>query len=429
MNCHITFTRALLLTAFGKAWVQGPLKRHTQELLLRREKSRIPSSMAEVKRIRDDRAMKESSRFGENNFRIESTNPEASLMGPSAHSHFTTEQSTDPDPNAFHEGSIMRMMVMNVRRLREVIIPCPAENCRGFLEKGKCNACEQISCLKCLKPVSKDAEGAIDHKCQPSDVASVDFMLRDSRPCPNCGVFINKIAGCDHMHCTHCLCNWSWRTGMISTHTTNFHYNGLRAYAQNVATISRRRNDENRRWESVEEMATDECGNGIDEDPVLVWEDAIPVDRVSATTPREVMLALYEDPVVIRYTVNRMFDMDKLRANHDKHLLKLRTLFVLKDIDEATWSRRLFTAEHSFERDYHTATVFMLYLFAIRDLQRQLAQRIIDGNDKYSLLENHKALARLCNESLDSLRDEYGGPRIAIRQDVSDPDAPPLHLS
>jgi hypothetical protein len=108
------------------------------------------------------------------------------------------------------------------------IAPCPAENCRGFLNsKCVCSLCNTKVCSKC-NVVLVDG---VDHECNPEDVASTQLIRSETRGCPKCGVRIFRPSGCDHMFCTHCNTGFSWQTGQLianSANTNPFYYEWLR---------------------------------------------------------------------------------------------------------------------------------------------------------------------------------------------------------
>ena len=100
---------------------------------------------------------------------------------------------------------------------------CPAENCRGFLSSQyKCGICENWTCPECneIKGPNRDAP----HTCNPEAVATAKLLANDTKGCPNCGVGIFKIEGCDQMWCTECHTAFSWRTGQIERNIHNPHY-------------------------------------------------------------------------------------------------------------------------------------------------------------------------------------------------------------
>lgn len=96
---------------------------------------------------------------------------------------------------------------------------CPDEECRGFLSpNNKCGLCDQFSCDKCMKIIgNKPAADDDTHECNPDDMASVQMLKKETRPCPKCVTPIYKISGCDQMWCTQCHVTFSWISGQIVT--------------------------------------------------------------------------------------------------------------------------------------------------------------------------------------------------------------------
>jgi hypothetical protein len=85
---------------------------------------------------------------------------------------------------------------------------CPVNDCRGFLStEWKCGICSTEVCKECHFP------RAADHKCNPDHVKSAKVIERTTRPCPRCAAAVFKTDGCDHMWCTACNTGFSWRTG------------------------------------------------------------------------------------------------------------------------------------------------------------------------------------------------------------------------
>jgi hypothetical protein len=87
--------------------------------------------------------------------------------------------------------------------------PCPAKDCRGILNsEWKCGLCSTQVCPQCRELKSEDSV----HKCDPETVKSVELMSKESRPCPSCGVGIERTEGCSHMFCTSCKTGFDWNT-------------------------------------------------------------------------------------------------------------------------------------------------------------------------------------------------------------------------
>ena len=92
---------------------------------------------------------------------------------------------------------------------------CSNENCRGFLSsRWKCQLCETWTCSECRVNVGTN-EDKESHVCNNDDLETAKMLKKDSKPCPQCGIIIFKIDGCDQMYCTQCHTPFSWRTGQI----------------------------------------------------------------------------------------------------------------------------------------------------------------------------------------------------------------------
>ena len=101
---------------------------------------------------------------------------------------------------------------------KKFIMPCPEEECRGFLSSAyKCELCKLYTCPKCHEVVG-DKDNP-DHVCNEDSVKSAEMIKKDTKPCPSCGCRIFKIDGCDQMWCTTCHVAFSWRTGRRETGT------------------------------------------------------------------------------------------------------------------------------------------------------------------------------------------------------------------
>ena len=88
--------------------------------------------------------------------------------------------------------------------------PCSTLACRGFIngETYACAVCNATFCKECREYTHKG-------ECKQEHLLSAKMIADDSKPCPNCSVFIFKIEGCDQMWCSQCKTPFSWNTGLI----------------------------------------------------------------------------------------------------------------------------------------------------------------------------------------------------------------------
>lgn len=94
---------------------------------------------------------------------------------------------------------------------RKFVMPCQNTGCRGMLStQYKCEICAKHTCSKCFVVIDGET-----HECKQEDIDSVEELRKNTRPCPNCGVRISKIDGCDQMWCVECKTAFSWNKGTI----------------------------------------------------------------------------------------------------------------------------------------------------------------------------------------------------------------------
>lgn len=79
----------------------------------------------------------------------------------------------------------------------------------------KCGECAQRFCFECLQPLANN------HSCDDADLEVAKVIKQTTKPCPKCGVLIQKSEGCDHMFCVQCKVGFCWRTGTILKTSTN----------------------------------------------------------------------------------------------------------------------------------------------------------------------------------------------------------------
>jgi hypothetical protein len=96
---------------------------------------------------------------------------------------------------------------------KKFVMQCQNSGCRGMLStQYKCDICTKHTCPKCFLAI----EGEKDyHVCKQEDMDTVEELRKNTRPCPNCGLRISKIDGCDQMWCVECKTAFSWSKGTV----------------------------------------------------------------------------------------------------------------------------------------------------------------------------------------------------------------------
>ncbi len=102
---------------------------------------------------------------------------------------------------------------IELKEKKTFIMPCPVEDCRGFLSKNyKCAICSTYTCPKCFDIIGKNKNA--EHICNEDSIKTAELIKKETKPCPSCGTRISKIDGCDQMWCVECHQAFSWKTGL-----------------------------------------------------------------------------------------------------------------------------------------------------------------------------------------------------------------------
>ena len=237
MNCKHQWNREFLNSQFTKTFVNGPLKAHREELLFEREKSMLPDTqpyaemMKEIFQLTDEVA-KVSAELKKEKSKI---NPHI-RFGREYYEwlkdHNIKVATLKETVNYYHNILAVLRTRMNgssrqepIER-RQFIKPCPTDGCRGFLStQWKCGLCSVKVCSKCheIKPTEAEGEDGDGHVCNPENVATVEALMKVSKPCPKCGAMIQRIEGCSQM----------FHTPLSGGCGAVFDWNTLRLYGEN----------------------------------------------------------------------------------------------------------------------------------------------------------------------------------------------------
>lgn len=383
MSCKMTFTNKFLVEKLGKTFVNGALRKFSQEHLFEREKALLPETQPLVEWERVRRAEMDKVRF-----RQTPQIPPRPVVGGSG----SPGNKVDP------------MLV---------VFPCPKNVCRGFVVRGKCGVCTDTVCVLCREVK------ATGHTCDPALAENVRALNTECKSCPQCATMIFRSEGCNHMACQACKSHFDWVTGRLLKASSNHHYDNVAAYSSSVA----------RRGIVPSEMCEDDSG------PALML-DHIPQDVfVEKITDKELISVLYDDPKVVRHAKRGKYMEHIIVSTVNNSLLVDRVKFMLGELTEAKWKSRIYTLEKHKDYDLHIAEVLNMYLVTVRDFQ-SYALRIATATANATAtatatpLEGVKAefrtFVQMCNESFASLSEEYGGALVKIRDDFSDPTLPAI---
>jgi hypothetical protein len=250
---------------------------------------------------------------------------------------------------------------------KKFIRRCMKPECQGFLSTAwKCGICEYYSCSKCFTVKGPDHDSP--HTCKKEDLDTAELIRADSKPCPKCGEFINKVSGCDQMYCITCHTPWSWTTGKIVTHGVihNPHYyEWLRRTGGNLP-----RNP-----------ADVPCGGYPGG-----WE----LRNLGRNTTRRSAQYLYEFhricmelQEISERNYRSHLDQDHLNGTHIR--------FLLGDFNEKEWGKRLAVAEKRRKRDTEIQEVFAAFRMVAVELINRIQHYRDETVDAFALLPLHRA--------------------------------------
>ena len=201
MNCRVPWNREFLDQHLTKTWREGDLKVHRANLLFDRERSLLPITQEAVtvelqKRVYATEITDLCQQQSALKNQLDAVKAELEMR-----QYFIRH-------GRHHADSA------ETKEKRQFVAACPSADCRGFLSTGyKCGTCQEQFCPDCREPrPDKDS-----HACDPALVATIEAITKDSRPCPNCGMAISKVSGCDQMYCTSCDTAYSYQTGKVVT--------------------------------------------------------------------------------------------------------------------------------------------------------------------------------------------------------------------
>ena len=238
MGCKREWNREFIDTKLTQTFRKGALRQHRRKVLIDRERGRLPAMQIFVEaRIEYDKANRT---YIDARQRRISLKRERNRIQAQYATQDTLEQLTERLRPVNKERSELktvmqaaeikmreaqRILTGKEREVRQFIMKCPFEGCRGFLSSAwKCGTCQKFFCAECH--AEKAGHQDESHVCNPDAKATAAMIRQETKPCPKCGIRISKIDGCDQMWCVSCQTTFSWNSGQILLNTVvhNPHY-------------------------------------------------------------------------------------------------------------------------------------------------------------------------------------------------------------
>jgi hypothetical protein len=384
LHCRVNYNEETLYEICTKTYVQNTYFHHRQEVLVNKERANLPGlqdSAMEVMRQRErdkkvaeiraeiseiatkrDAALIASNTFYTEYMRIKKENGDTKAIRTKiAELRIQMEDygmMITAKKDAIHDMYRPNREEKEEKKedeKKKFIRRCLRSECQGFLSTAwKCGICEWYSCSKCFCVKSKNEEDA--HECKKEDVETAELIKKDSKPCPNCGEFINKSSGCDQMYCVSCQTPFSWNTGKIVTSGPihNPHY--YEWMKRNGGAVPRN-------------PADVPCGGFPN-----VWE--------LCRFPRGMQPIITNSFYEFHRICQELQDISTrtYRSHVDNTLTNgINVRFLLNDYDEKTWGKHLAVNEKKRKRDAEVQEI----LAAFRMVAVELINRVQNYSDAY----------------------------------------------
>jgi hypothetical protein len=198
------------------------------------------------------------------------------------------------------------------------------------------------------------------------------------------------------MFCTNCRTHFDWVSGKILKTSTNGHYLHLQQFSQNVA---------------IREISED-CSEEND-GRFSIFHDKISLENIDQDIlPIHLIHALWTDSNSIRMAKRKLYNEQTIQESTRENLQEQQVRFLLNDMSEDVWSKHVYQIIRKKNLSLLYAEVFNIYLETVDTLQMAC---VAPQPDVASIIMNYKKLIDLCNESFQSIADEYGGASHRFR--------------
>lgn len=265
----------------------------------------------------------------------------------------------------FYKGHYIENPIQTTRPiinepLKNGLVQCKKENCRGYLEHDllnnslKCMVCKSNYCLKCneLMNLSDDAK---NHECDQTIIDTLKLIHTDCKKCPNCDTLIHRTMGCDHMKCTYCGINFSWSTRRINPNNTNSHYDQSQLI---------------KNFKKEPKLDNNQCA------PFDITIDTIPIDAFLIQLSPTIRKILYTNNHFIRKYFLKEYDLNDLIREYHIRNDNNRLKYIQQEISEDIWGNLVYKSICYYQYQRLLRDFFLLYFEYIADYQSYLYQHI-----------------------------------------------------
>lgn len=390
MICKEEFTYDNLSQNFTKVFITGEYKKHRENILLDREKSRLPETQEYASKLKliDDIEKEQIILKKQKEKLAKEIDKISKKIRNNYDNIYNIRSNLDNSSQITQKNNFM--------------YKCPFENCKGFLNTNyNCTLCNNRTCKHCMEIITSE-----DHECSPEKIETVKMIKKDSKPCPKCGEMIHKTEGCNQMWCTQCKVAFDWRTGTIENgYVHNPEY--FRWMRENGQNIARNPLDE----------VYDPCGNNVPRPQVLLNKLRTIMSNTSNSYSRT---NDYEETKVI-FNMRRIIDHidyvsrqnNVTNESEERKKRELRALYLLNINDEKKWKSNLISIEKKRIINTKIQNVFNLLRIVLVEYIGKAMESTTFNEIKNIVIESHK-IREYTNESFHNISKMFNIQRQGI---------------
>jgi len=399
MSCKKEWNRRILIQNFSKSFVDNVYKKHYENILFKNEILLLPATQnyIEIEKKRDclrkqihDISVEifnienKLNLLHNKNLLIENQNvaiqnskkiskEEKKKLLSKNHEQYKKNVKTLKVFQMKYEEDFSKRNILKIEYdaliLKNTFVKkCTYPSCRGFLSsEWKCSICDNYTCENCheIKDNNKN------HICNNDTIETVKLITKDTKNCPNCGVGIFKIEGCDQMYCVDCHTPFSWTTGKIENGTIhNPHYYEWM-----------RNNGHDRNLTDIQ------CGREINHE--FIYElMRIAFSKVTILTDciehRNIFLQnMYFFENACQYIINiRNIELPKYNVEMINNNLDLRVLLITNNMSEENFKKQIYIRRKDMLKKREIANVISTYINCSTDIMYRFLNDLNDNNIK-----------------------------------------------
>lgn len=371
LHCSRSFTDEILDGLFTKHFRKTELRLHRIQLLMDQERSLFRQTIAVVEREDVQEAY------------LQAHNVHLTLIR-----RLSPRDTAPIEPELIKDINKIRQTIANLsariaelglestkpkNERREFVKKCPT--CpNGFLSTAwRCALCKTRACSHCLsvKGVGiPDGDPDPPHECKEEDVLSAKTIQEETKPCPHCGVRVQKSEGCMQMWCTACNNAFDWKTGKKvngPVHNPHFH-----EFERRRAEVEGGAQGQNRNWLNNCEQNRDPAFWPWRYSMHLIYDIQQKCVPPLQNMPQTLMNRIAE---VNRLMIERSASARQYIPYGPTSYEDLRKRRIRSQIDDAAWARNLSSRETRREKENKMRLLDELLLAVARDTIGSLLEK------------------------------------------------------